>query len=221
MELSRLWTTVVEAGRRAAVLVPNDCKNRLEHRLQFIATRQVQVEPDGDVFQIGRQSNRMTGQQARGSGAAIGGGHLAQLASRGGVLEVRRQIFEPEDRFDGQSVEMLEERRRSGGEFVDGLGVVAPRQAAGDRPFEQWHPFLRRHGLEEGEHALLFHRFDHDKRMGGANESTEIVHAGGDRHRCDMLSRGRLLTKQRGDCGPVRGDAQTDLFDTPVRHRSP
>lgn len=103
--------------------------------------------------------------------------HFPQLAGHGGILQVWRKIFEPEQGFYGQSVEVLKDRQRGGRHLIDALPLVLPGEAPGNRPFEQRHAFLRRHGLKQRQHPLFFHRLDDDQGVAGANQCAEIVHA--------------------------------------------
>ena len=58
---------------------------------------------------------------------------------------MRDEIFEPEDSFYGQPVEMLEQGQRCGGHFAECRSVVVPGESSGDGPLEQRHPFLGSH----------------------------------------------------------------------------
>lgn len=59
---------------------------------------------------------------------------------------------------------------------------------------------LRRDRLQERQDSLLFHRFNDNEGMGGPDQGAEIMHAGRESHRREMLARGSGLTKKTDNC---------------------
>ena len=55
-------------------------QDALEHGLQFVSIRQLQVEPDDDLFDIERQGNGLASEHAGGTRAIVGCRDFSELA---------------------------------------------------------------------------------------------------------------------------------------------
>lgn len=91
---------------------------------------------------------------------------------------MRHEIFEPEDRLYGQTLQMLENRQRRGGHFAECRDIVMPGESSGNGPFEQRHTLLSRNRLQQCQHPVFFNRLDGDQRVMGTNKRAEIVDSG-------------------------------------------
>ncbi|MEK7305376.1 MAG: hypothetical protein AAB034_04415, partial [Nitrospirota bacterium] len=113
---------------------------------------------------------------------------------------MRRKIFQPEDRFDRQPIQVLKQRQRSRRHLAERGAVVGAGEALCDGPFEQRHALLCGHGLQQAQHALFFHRLNHDQWMTGADQSAEVVDAGCQGHKNVMLACEVRVTKRTDVC---------------------
>ncbi len=113
---------------------------------------------------------------------------------------MRAQIFQPEDAFHRQAVQMLEQGEGCGGQLVPRRRLVGASQPSGDRPFEQRQTFLGGDGLEQPQDAFFLHRLDDDERMARTDQGAEIMHTRGERHQRAMLARRPRPSKKTGDC---------------------
>ena len=110
--------------------------------MEFVSIRQLEVEPDGHLFDIERQDDGLAGDHAGGARAIVGCCNFSKLAGNGWILKVWCEILEPEDRLDCQTLQVLKKSQGCGRHSTECRYIVGPGESSRDRPFEEGHTFL-------------------------------------------------------------------------------
>ncbi|SPP65847.1 hypothetical protein NITLEN_40320 [Nitrospira lenta] len=127
------------------------------------------------------------------------------------------KIFQPKDGFDRQPIQVLKQREGSRRHLAECGAVVGAGEALCDGPFEQRHPLLGGHGLQQGQHALFLHRLNDDQWVTGADQGAEVMDAGCQGHTSAMLACEVRVTKRTDICYLDSGA----VLDTDFAQRKP